>query len=102
MSADGDPEGQNRASGAAMIGGMADLQLVGSAEQGWRTQAVWERDEPILLPTADEVQIGGAVRPWAQLRPHLTAVPGLSPARWTADRWPAGSQFPEDRDDPRE
>jgi hypothetical protein len=67
---------------------MAELVLVGSDDQGWRTQAVWERDEPILLPTADEVQIGTEVRPWARLRPHVKAVPGVSPPRWAAERWP--------------
>jgi hypothetical protein len=68
--------------------GMAELRLVGSEETGWRTQAVWERDEPVLLPAADEVQIGAEVRPWSDVRSHLTAVPGVTPARWFAGRWP--------------
>lgn len=67
---------------------MAELRLVGSDEQGWRTRGLWERDSPTLLPTADEVQIGSDVRPWPAVRPHLTAVPGVSPPRWSATAWP--------------
>ena len=73
--------------GAAKVA-MAELDLVGSEEQGWRTRAIWERDEPVLLPAADEVQFGAEVRPWAELSPRLTEVPGLSPTRWAAACWP--------------
>jgi hypothetical protein len=68
---------------------VAELRLVGSDERGWRTRAVWERNEPVLLPTADEVQVGEDVRAWDEVAPRLTAVPGLTPARWTADGWPS-------------
>jgi hypothetical protein len=68
--------------------GMAELDLVGSDELGWRTRAIWERDEPVLLPSADEVQLGGEVRPWSEAGLRLTRVPGLSPARWSAEGWP--------------
>jgi hypothetical protein len=77
--------------GTATVG-MAELRLVGSTEQGWRTRAIWERDEPILLPAADEVQVGTEVCPWAELRRHLTKAPDLSPTRWAADRWPRSLQ----------
>ena len=66
----------------------AELRLTGSDDAGWRTQAIWPRDEPVLLPTADEVCLGDQVRPWADVSPHLTAVPGHEPVRWSADRWP--------------
>ena len=69
---------------------MAELRLVGSDERGWRTQAVWESDSPALLPTADEVRVGEAVRPWDEVTPHLTAVPDLTPIRWAAEGWPPG------------
>lgn len=64
------------------------LLLVGSAEEGWRTRAVWTRDEPALLPEADEVLVGAAAVPWATAVPHLTAVPGFDPPRWRAGGWP--------------
>lgn len=67
---------------------VAELLLVGSDEQGWRTRAVWERDEPVLLPRADEVQIGAEVALWADVATRLTAVPGLEPRRWAAASWP--------------
>ena len=65
----------------------ADLLLVGSDEAGWRTRAVWPRDEPVLLPAADEVEIDGHCRPWAQVVPHLSVAPGLEPIRWKASAW---------------
>jgi hypothetical protein len=68
--------------------GMAELQLVGSVAEGWRTRALWHHDQPVLLPEADEVQLGAAVCPWADVRRHLTRVPGLDPPRWSADHWP--------------
>jgi hypothetical protein len=67
----------------------AELQLVGSEEKGWRTRAIWDRDEPVLLPAADEVQIGDEVCPWPEVTARLSRVPGLDPPRWTADHWPA-------------
>ncbi|MGX6605079.1 hypothetical protein ACWKSP_23535 [Micromonosporaceae bacterium Da 78-11] len=63
---------------------MAQLHLVGSDESGWRTRAVWDGDETVLLPTADEVLVGADVCPWEELILHLTAVPDLVPIRWTA------------------
>jgi hypothetical protein len=72
--------------GAAAV--MAELRLVGSAEKGWRTRAIWDRDEAVLLPEADEVQVGEDVRPWNELLPHLTVVTGCEPARWAATGWP--------------
>jgi hypothetical protein len=67
---------------------VAGLLLIGSDEQGWRTRAIWERDEPALLPEADEVQFGDEVVAWAELAARLTAVPGMEPARWAAASWP--------------
>jgi hypothetical protein len=67
----------------------AALQLAGDASTGWRTQAVWPRNEPALLPTADEVLAGPDVHPWESLAPHLTQAPGLDPPRWQATHWPA-------------
>jgi hypothetical protein len=67
---------------------MAELRLIGSDDAGWRTRAVWDRDEAVLLPTADEVQVGADVCPWDDLVRHLTAVHDLQPMRWTAKRWP--------------
>ncbi|WP_211268903.1 hypothetical protein [Actinoplanes subtropicus] len=67
---------------------MAELRLVGSADEGWRTRAIWDRDEAVLLPEADEVQVGEDVRPWNELLPHLTVVTGCEPARWAATGWP--------------
>ena len=73
---------------AATLDHAAELRLVGSVAEGWRTRAVWTRDEPVLLPGADEVEVGGAVRPWAEIEPHLTPVPELDPPRWQATAWP--------------
>jgi hypothetical protein len=85
----GEADGTDRAGEAdGMRGKPAELRLVGSDDLGWRARALWDRDEPVLLPTADEVRTGAEVRPWDELAPHLTAVPGLDPARWSADRWP--------------
>ncbi|MEU4245284.1 hypothetical protein [Actinoplanes sp. NPDC026619] len=72
----------------AGLPGLAELRLAGSAELGWRTRAVWERDEPILLPAADEVQAGADICAWAELAAHLRLAPGFEPARWAADSWP--------------
>ena len=66
----------------------ADIRVVGSEPEGWRTRAVWPRDEPALLPRADEVLVGDTVRPWAEVEPHLTPMPGLDPPRWRGDAWP--------------
>jgi hypothetical protein len=88
------PEALTATTGSAITGpaitgpAMAELRLVGSDERGWRTQAVWESDSPALLPPADEVLVGEAVRPWDEIAPHLTAAPDLTPIRWTADGWP--------------
>jgi hypothetical protein len=67
---------------------VAELRLVGSDEAGWRTRAIWERDEPVLLPRADEIQIGDAVRPWAELAARLIPAEGLDPTRWASSHWP--------------
>jgi hypothetical protein len=74
----------------AYVGLIAELRLVGSDSTGWRTRALWERDEPVLLPTADEVRMGDEICPWADMAAHLSVVPGLDPVRWTAARWPTG------------
>jgi hypothetical protein len=55
---------------------------------GWRTRAIWPRNEPVLLPRADEVLVGATITPWRQLEPHLTRVPGVDPPRWRATAWP--------------
>lgn len=69
----------------------APLRLVGSPGDGWRTRAVWSSDCAVLLPAADEVQIGTTVvLPWAELAPRLTVVPGLDPPRWLGAAWPPG------------
>ena len=80
---------------------MAEILLVGSEKKGWRTRAVWERNEPVLLPTADEVQIGSEVCPWSALGPRLTVVPDLSPPRWSATHWPPRQPTPNDGTAPR-
>jgi hypothetical protein len=67
---------------------MAELRLVSSDEHGWQTRAIWERDEPVLLPEADEVQLGDQVCAWHEVLPHLRAADGYEPARWAADGWP--------------
>jgi hypothetical protein len=69
--------------------GMAALRLAGDSGAGWRTQALWERDEPVLLPAADEVLLGDVVCPWDEIAPFLTVAPGFDPIRWSATRWPA-------------
>jgi hypothetical protein len=62
----------------------AELLLIDNA----RTRAIWARDEPALLPAADEVLIGSQVTPWEQLQPHLHPEPQLDPPRWRGERWP--------------
>jgi hypothetical protein len=74
---------------AATLDRAAELRLVGSATAGWRTRAIWARDEPALLPRADEVQIGAELLPWSEIAPRLTRVPDLDPPRWQATAWPA-------------
>jgi hypothetical protein len=69
---------------ARLLAAAAELLLV----DGTRTRAVWSRDEPALLPEADEVLIGPTVVPWADLLPHLTPAEGLDPARWHGRNWP--------------
>jgi hypothetical protein len=66
----------------------AELQVVGSDEEGWHTRAVWPRDAPILLPRADEVQVGSRVIPWAEIAVSLIEEPGYDPPRWRATSWP--------------
>jgi hypothetical protein len=74
---------------AAQLPAAAALRLAGDEKLGWRTQALWDRDEPVLLPAADEVLLGGeTVRPWSEIVPHLTQVADLDPPRWQADHWP--------------
>jgi hypothetical protein len=70
---------------AGLLPGAAELSLV----DGVRTRAVWSRDEPVLLPLADEVLVGRDVRPWEQILPHVSRVPELEPPRWHAQSWPA-------------
>lgn len=81
-------EAAHQADGATLAGTVAELVLVGSDRSGWRTRAVWERDEAVLLPMADEVQLGDEICPWAGVAAHLSAVPSLDPARWSAAHWP--------------
>ncbi|BCY06209.1 hypothetical protein [Actinoplanes sp. L3-i22] len=72
---------------AAELPDAAGLRLTGSDEEGWRTQALWPRDAPILLPAADEVLLGeGRVVPWTDL--ELTRADGTGPERWRAESWP--------------
>ncbi len=71
-----------------LAGDALELRLVGSDAEGWRTRAIWARDEPALLPLADEVLIGDTVRPWAQIQPVLVPAADLDPPRWRAERWP--------------
>jgi hypothetical protein len=68
---------------------MAELQIAGSEADGWRTRAIWPRDEPTLLPCADEIQIGDRIASWDEVAAHLAEVPGLDPPRWRAESWPA-------------
>jgi hypothetical protein len=79
---------QEYARQAAHLPAAAALRLAGDEELGWRTQAEWERDEPVLLPVADEVLLGETARPWSEIVAHLTAAPDLDPPRWQADHWP--------------
>jgi hypothetical protein len=67
---------------------MAELRIAGSERDGWRTRAIWPRDEPTLLPRADEIQIGDRIAAWDEVAAHLTEVPGLDPPRWRAESWP--------------
>jgi hypothetical protein len=76
------------AEAAPPAGVVAEIRLVGSDRAGWRTRAIWERDEPVLLPTADEVQLGDEICPWTDVAAQLSKVPGLDPTRWTAERRP--------------
>jgi hypothetical protein len=69
---------------ARLLDTAAELSLV----DGTRTRAVWGRDEPVLLPEADEVLIGATVVPWADVLPHLTPADGLDPPRWHGRNWP--------------
>jgi hypothetical protein len=65
-----------------------ELLVVRSETAGWRTRAVWPKDEPALLPAADEVLAGDRLMPWSEIVPHLTAAPDLDPPRWQAPGWP--------------
>jgi hypothetical protein len=69
---------------ARLLERAAGLLLVGDA----RTRAIWPRDEPALLPAADEILIGATVTGWEQVLPHLTREPGLDPPRWRGNSWP--------------
>jgi len=69
---------------ARLLTDAAELLLV----EGSRTRAVWSHNEPILLPEADEVQIGPTVTPWAQVLPHLRPAEDLDPPRWRGPHWP--------------
>ncbi len=71
---------------AAELPGAAELRLIGSDEDGWRTRALWERDAPILLPAADEVLAGDRLLRWSEL--DLIPVAELNPPRWRAESWP--------------
>ena len=68
---------------------MSDSDYAGSERDGWRTRAVWTRDEPALLPLADEVLLGAEAKPWAEIVPHLTRDADLDPPRWRGVGWPA-------------
>jgi hypothetical protein len=78
--AEGSPAGSAR--------NVAEIELAGDDVTGWRSRAVWQRDEPTLLPVADEVQLGDRTVPWDELRPHLTMETDLVPPRWSATGWP--------------
>jgi hypothetical protein len=65
----------------------AELHLLGSPSEGWRTRAVWPENTPTLLPQADEVQAGDRTIPWPALAPHLTPTTH-TPTRWLATAWP--------------
>ena len=66
----------------------APLVLLGSADEGWRTRALWQHDSEVLLPTADEVLIGVTPVAWSTLLPRVTEDPSLLPPRWHAPAWP--------------
>ncbi|SNY35452.1 hypothetical protein [Paractinoplanes atraurantiacus] len=68
---------------------LAGIELTGDEHAGWRTKAVWNRDEPTLLPKADDVQVGDRTVAWKDLARHLSKAPGLDPQRWAAEGWPA-------------
>ena len=53
-----------------------------------RTRALWPADGPVLLPEADEVQLGETIKPWAAVHPHLTEAKGENPPRWRGEAWP--------------
>jgi hypothetical protein len=74
---------------AAHTSNAAPLRLAGDETAGWRTQALWPRDEPTLLPAADEVVAGPTVHPWPAIAPRVTLAPDLDPPRWQATHWPA-------------
>jgi hypothetical protein len=69
---------------ARTLPGAAEIHLV----DGCRTRALWPRNEPTLLPEADEVQIGPARHPWSELLPHLIKHDTMEPPRWQARSWP--------------
>jgi hypothetical protein len=71
---------------ARALPGAAELVLVGSERDGWRTRALWPKDGPVLLPRADEVLVGDAVRPWPVAGGDPE--PGLDPPRWRLAAWP--------------
>jgi hypothetical protein len=73
----------------AHLPGAATLQLTGDDTAGWRAQAVWPRNEPTLLPAADEVLTGTVTHPWQSIARHLTQAPDVDPPRWQATHWPA-------------
>jgi len=72
----------------SLPGRPAELLVVGSAADGWRTRAVWARDEPALLPSAHEVLAGERLMSWAEVAADLLPVPDLDPPRWQATAWP--------------
>ena len=69
-------------------GEVAELVVTGSEAEGWRTRALWPRDEPTLLPRADEVLAGDRVVPWAEIEPQTSPEADLDPPRWRAESWP--------------
>jgi hypothetical protein len=73
---------------AGQLANAAGLLLV----DGSRTRAIWSRNEPALLPEADEILIGANLTPWSEALPHLTPAPGLDPPRWQGKTWPAKGQ----------
>jgi hypothetical protein len=75
---------QEYARQARLLDNAAELLLV----DGLRTRAIWARNEPALLPAADEVLVGEAATPWAELLPHLHQATDLDPPRWHGSHWP--------------